>query len=189
MVYCAQYPEVKARQKHTRGIVLPVVLVMLVLMTVIVLFFARRGAIDERLASNVRQVVSLDAAAQYALRRCEWWLWLAPPEIATTNGMPNPHVANMVPGDTWQTVNWNIAANELDATVVDWVPTAGVGQARCLFEDARADLEMSPFTSGQEGTLPLPNTWRKYRITAEVQTGGFNALTGRAQAEVRMKLN
>jgi len=182
------YPHFKARQKQMKGIVLPVVLIMLVLMTVVVLFFARRGTIDERLASNVRQVVSLDAAAQYALRRCEWWLWLAPPEIATTNGMPNPRVANMVVGDTWETVNWSTEANVLDATVVDWVANAGVQQAQCLFEDARADLEMSPFDDGQS-TIPLPNTWRKYRITAEVQTAGFNVLTGRAQTEVRMRLN
>ena len=87
---------------RTRGIVLPVVLVMLLLMTVTVIFLMRRGTVDERIAFNVREVVSLDSAAQFALRTCERHLWASPPGITLATGAPPPPnaLAACAPGDT-----------------------------------------------------------------------------------------
>lgn len=81
---------------------MPVVLVMLLMMTVTVIFLMRRGAVDERIAFNVREVVSLDSAAQYALRTCERHLWRSPPGITLATGAPNPPnaLAACAPGDT-----------------------------------------------------------------------------------------
>jgi Tfp pilus assembly protein PilX len=84
-----------------RGIVLPVVLVMLLLMTITVLFLMRRGTVDERIAFNVREVVSLDSAAQYALRTCERHLWCSPPGFTPGADCPPPPnvLAACGPGD------------------------------------------------------------------------------------------
>lgn len=171
-----------------RGIVLPVVLVMLLLMTVTVLFLMRRGAVDELLASNVRQVTTLDTAAQYALRTCERLLWASPPGIAPQGGAPNPPPTVMAPAANttaaWR-VNANWANSALSLPAADFGP--GVVTARCLIEDAGNELEIIlDNVRGAANQLQLDGTWRKYRITAEV-TGNDNTF-GRAQAEVRMNV-
>jgi type IV pilus assembly protein PilX len=171
-----------------RGIVLPVVLVMLLLMTVTVLFLMRRGAVDELLASNVRQVTTLDTAAQYALRTCERLLWASPPGIAPQAGAPNPPPTMMAPAAN-ATAAWRGSANwansALTLPVTDFGP--GVVTAQCLIEDAGNELEIiTDNVRGDANSLQLDGTWRKYRITAEV-TGNDNTF-GRAQAEVRMNV-
>jgi hypothetical protein len=161
---------------------------MLLLMTVSVLFLMRRGAVDELLASNVRQVTTLDTAAQYALRTCERLLWRSPPGVAPAAGDPNPPPTVMAPAANataaWRNpANWANSALTLPPT--DFGP--GVLTARCLIEDAGNELEIILDNArGQENQLKLDGTWRKYRITAEV-TGSDNTF-GRAQAEVRMNV-
>jgi Tfp pilus assembly protein PilX len=176
-----------ATARAARGYVLPTVLVMLVLMSIAVLSLIRRGTLDELLASNVRQITTLDTAAQLALRTCERLLWASPPGIVPQAGMPDPPplVAAAAPNGTpaWMTAaNWTNAAVALP--VADF--NANLNEARCLFEDATTELELgSANPSGTANTLNLESTWRKYRITAEVRSGtGF----GRAQAEVRMNV-
>ena len=199
----------KFRRWHAnrgRGIVLPVVLVMLVLMTVVVLFLTRRGAVDEILASNVRSVVTMETAAQYALRWCELWLWVSPPGIAPAAGIPNPPRVMGAPVSTaanaWRDAsNWPLlsggsldplgGSNDqsivLPANVLG--AAANVTNARCLIEDARGELDASEFTSGQAG-LEFADTRRKYRLTSEVEGAGPSGLRfARSQSEVRMNLN
>ena len=53
------------------GVVLPVVLVVLTVLTGLIVTQIRRGAMDERLAGNTRETVNLDGAAQTVLRWCE----------------------------------------------------------------------------------------------------------------------
>jgi hypothetical protein len=174
------------RRRKDRGIVLPVVLVMLLLMTITVLLLMRRGTVDELLASNVRQITTLDTAAQFALRSCERWLWVSPPGIAPATGAPTPPRVVPAPAAA-DPPAWR------DAAAADWVtlPSTsfepGITAARCLFEDASGELEVNVSNVSNTSTgLNLDGTWRKYRITAEVEGAG-NAF-GRAQAEVRMNV-
>jgi len=111
----------------SRGFVLPVVLVVLVVMTTVVLFNIRRGAVDERLATNVRQFVTMETAATYALRYSEIMLTVSPPGRAALPGLPDPpNVVAAPPSNgppAWrQWANWNITPvglpNPLHATVV-----------------------------------------------------------------------
>jgi Tfp pilus assembly protein PilX len=52
------------------GVVLPVVLVVLTVLTGLVVTQIRRAALDERLAGNTRESVQLDSAVQTVLRWC-----------------------------------------------------------------------------------------------------------------------
>jgi Tfp pilus assembly protein PilX len=180
-------PAFEIRKCGERGIVLPVVLVMLLLMTITVLFLMRRGTVDELLASNVRQVVTLDTAAQLALRSCELWLWRSTPGLAPLPGFPNPPAVVPAPAAN-QTAAWQVNDNWTNSgatlPLADFGP--GVTAARCLFEDATAELEINVGNvSNTAPGLTLDGTWRKYRITAEVVGNGTFS---RAQAEVRMNV-
>lgn len=175
------------RKRRQVGIVLPVVLVMLLLMTITVLLLMRRGTVDELLASNVRQITTLDTAAQFALRSCERWLWVSPPGIQPAAGAPTPPKVVVAPAAA-DTAAWRNSANAADwATLPAASFGAGVTAAACLFEDASAELEINVSNVSNTSTgLNLDGTWRKYRITAEVQGNGNTV--GRAQAEVRMNV-
>jgi Tfp pilus assembly protein PilX len=177
-----------------RGFVLPVVLVMLVLMTTVVLYLMRRSTVDERMAANTRDVTTVDTAAQFALRFCELWLWTSPPGVAPQTGRPDPPrlVVAPVPPDTaaWRdNTNWTNTSVGLGASTAEvQALLPGIDQARCLIEDATAELEIGSDVTGNR--LTLANTWRKYRITAEVQGPGSGSLrVARAQSEVRMNVN
>ncbi len=159
------------RRQGERGIVLPVVLVMLLLMTITVLFLMRRGTVDELLASNVRQVTTLDTAAQFALRTCERFLWVSPPGIAPAAGDPNPPPVVVAPAAN-ATAAWLVNANWTNSGVT--LPAADFGPG------------VVGNVSNTSTGLNLDGTWRKYRITAEVQGNG-NTFS-RAQAEVRMNV-
>lgn len=175
-----------------RAFVLPIVLVILVLMTTVVLYLLRRGVVDELLASNVRAVTTMDTAAQFTLRWCELWLWTSPPGIAAQANRPNPPRVVTAPASTaapaWLSADWEDEGVTLPAAAVG-VPD--VTDARCLIEDATAEMEFTSDLSADGGNrLQLANTWRKYRVTAEVQGPGPGGLrTGRAQSEVRMNVN
>lgn len=189
-----------------RGIVLPVVLVMLLLMTVTVTLLMRRGTVDELIASNVRQVTTLDTAAQQALRTCERLLWVSPPGVPVTAGDPLPPTTVVAPvrppppaagpAPAWRS---SAAGDWVALPVADFdddgdaATPSPVSAATCLFEDASAELELITTNVSNVATgLNLDNTWRKYRVTAEVRGrldvfGQPNAI-GRAQAEVRMNV-
>ncbi len=181
-------PESPSRNAQS-GIVLPIVLVMLLLMTITVLLLVRRGTVDELLASNVRQVVSMDTAAQFALRSCERLLWVSPPGIAPDPANPDPPPVVPAPAANaaaaWRdNSNWDPATNRSLGLPAGEL---GVADARCLFEDATGELEINISTTETASNLmKLDGTWRKFRITAEVR--GDGGTFGRAQAEVRMNL-
>jgi Tfp pilus assembly protein PilX len=176
-----------------RGIVLPAVLVMLLLMTVTVIFLMRRGTVDERIAFNVRQVTTLDTATQFALRTCERLLWVSPPGVPTVTGQPAPPGVVVAPA-SGDAAAWRVAANWTGNAVTLGDPTevvtlfgGGIASARCLFEDAVAELDVINDTPAGAANALLPaNAWRKYRITAEVV--GTSGTVGRAQSEVRLAI-
>ncbi len=175
-----------------RGIVLPVVLVMLLLMTTVVLYLMRRGTIDDRLAANARTITTMDTAAQYTLRWCELWIWTSPPGVQPQNNRPSPPRTVVAPAATataaWIAEDWTNNAVTVPAQDLG-VPD--VNSARCLIEDAQAELVVGSDATADGGNrLEFANTWRKYRITAEVRAPGPGGdRFARAQSEVRMNVN
>ena len=179
-----------------RGIVLPVVLVMLVLMTTVVLYLMRRGAVDERMAANFRDITTVDTAVHLVLRRCELLLWVSPPGLDPVPPRPKPPPVIPAPvapaAAAWLVeANWTNSSVEIganEAEVSELMP--GVVKARCLIEDATDELDIGALVDGNR--LDTARQWRKYRITAEVQGPevqgpGAGALRlARAQSEMRM---
>ncbi len=174
------------------GIVLPIVLVFVVLTTIVVLFGVRRASTEEQLANTMRGVVTLDTAAQYALRHCERWLWVSPPGLVPEAGMPNPPVtvtpateAAASADAMWERPAVVAAANVLPAAALSEQVGAQVTDGRCVVEDASAELAAA--NGLVSGNLPSNPDWRKYRVTAIVSgpAAGGNR-TARAQSEIRM---
>ncbi len=171
-----------------RGIVLPVVLIMLVLMTTVVLFLVRRGTVDERLAANVRGLTTLETAAQYGVRWCEAWIWRLPPGVQPPAGVTELPPRVMAAPASNQTAAWRVDANWTNESVDLSGAAAGlpdVTSVRCLIEDARGELEVLP-VSPTGNPLADPDSWRKYRVTVEVQ--GVGGRVARAQSEFRMNV-
>ncbi len=176
---------------RARGIVLPVVLVMLVLMTTAVLFMTKRATIDERLAGNVRAIVTTETVANHILRYCELVLWHFPP------GVSNQSPPMMLAPPPTAPAAWTNAANWVPAKTLSFPATelgAGVAEANCLIEDASAELNLvKPTNDGPKDSISSSTIqWRKYRITAQA-VGAADALSlapvARAQSEVRMWIN
>jgi Tfp pilus assembly protein PilX len=180
--------------RHSRGFVLPVVLVMLLLMTITVIFLMRRGTVDERIAFNVRQVTTLDTATQFALRTCERLLWVSPPGVPVATGNPTPPAVVTAPAASstaaWRgNTNWTNNEVKLGegTDAINNLFGGGIDVARCLYEDAQAELSvLSDSPSGTANALLPADAWRKYRITAEVV--GTSGTRGRAQTEVRLAI-
>jgi hypothetical protein len=165
------------------GVVLPVVLVILTVLTALVVMQVRRATVDERLAGYTREAIMLDSATQTVLRWCEWRVTTAPLETV---------IATSVPGKAaWlDSDNWKDAAS-LNFTGVN---LPGVtGDPICVIEDATCELAPPISPDGKKGTLcntGIDDRWRKFRITARVQTnapdlpGGARTLY--AQSELRL---
>ena len=71
------------RRRFAAGVVLPIVLVILTVLTGLVVTQIRRSTVDERLAANTRETVLLDSAVQTALRWCEARIIAAPKDTVT----------------------------------------------------------------------------------------------------------
>ena len=72
------------------GVVLPVVLVVLTVLTGLVVTQIRRNTVDERLAANTRERIQLDSAVQTVLRWCEAVVTVCPAERSyRAFGAPN----------------------------------------------------------------------------------------------------
>ena len=59
------------QRRRSHGVVLPVVLVILVIITALVVTQVRRTTIDQRMAANAQESVALEAAAKAVLGWCE----------------------------------------------------------------------------------------------------------------------
>ncbi len=183
-----------------RGIVLPVVLVMLVLMTSVVLYMMRRGAVDERMAANLRGNTTAEAAAAYALRFCETALWQRPPGVQPPTGVTDKPVPTVPAPAAGTPAAWQVDALWNDANQRITLPASLLGtnmpdvdQAWCLIEDATAELDAAPIelVANTSGAPIQENTLRKFRVTAEVRGAGAGvpARIARMQSEVRMYVN
>ncbi|MBC8087719.1 MAG: hypothetical protein H7Z40_10675, partial [Phycisphaerae bacterium] len=98
------------------GVVLPVVLVVLTVLTGLVVTQIRRNAIDERLAANTRETVQLDSSVQTVLRWCEARITLEPQRTITVA----PGTAATAPAWDKASPNWG------NATSLDFAGAASI---------------------------------------------------------------
>jgi hypothetical protein len=178
----------RVRMKAPRrmiGVVLPVVLVILTILTGLVVTQVRRGTIDERLAANTRESVMLEDAAQTALRYCEWQVTRRPRNTAVAVGSFG------VPA--WKVpANWTDTTKSLDFTALGMLgPNEGVAPA-CVIEDATCELQPEIGRPGMplDGCNGIHPRWMKFRITSKVGLTARDLPTGLretlSQSEVRL---
>lgn len=170
-------------RRRLLGVVLPVVLVVLTVLTGLVITQMKRSATDERLAANARETVMLDNAVQTTLRWCEWHVIDRPRNTVTVVG-------------TSATPAWRIPANWSDGTSLNFTGTALVpgmsGDPTCVIEDATCELQppVSPTGMDGGGCNGIDSRWRKFRITARVRVKAPDLPNGVremiAQSELRV---
>jgi hypothetical protein len=174
---------VQAPPRRMIGVVLPVVLVILTVLTGLVVTQVKRGTTDERLAANARETVMLDNAVQTTLRWCEWRVIDRPFNTVTTAGTAT------IPA--WRlAANWN-DANSLNFTGSGLLPGIN-GDPTCVVEDATCELQppISPTGMNAGGCNGIDSRWRKFRITARVRLNAPDLPNGwremMAQSELRL---
>jgi hypothetical protein len=173
---------VQGRQRRS-GVVLPVVLVVLTVLTGMVIAQMKRTATDERVAANVRETVMLDNAVQTTLRWCEWHVIERPGNTVNVAG-------------TAAAPAWRIAANWSDTTSLNFPGVALVpgmsGDPACVIEDATCELQppISPTGMDTNGCNGIDSRWRKFRVTARVRITAPDLPNGvremMAQSELRL---
>lgn len=175
--------------RRMMGVVLPVVLVVLTVLTGLVVTQIRRNAVDERLSANTRESIQLDSAAQTVLRWCEAAVTTAPLNVRTVNTEPPTAPpawdrlhANWAPGPT--------SFNFLGTSAQLGLPNTNVDPS-CVIEAATCELlpPISPTGQTLTGCGGIDPRWRKFRITARVSIpapdmGGTRFTF--AQSEVRL---
>lgn len=172
------------------GVVLPVVLVVLTVLTGLVVTQVRRNALDERLAANTRETVQLDNSAQTVLRWCEARVTLEPQRTVVVNpgGATNP------PAWDRGSANWgNATSLDFAGAAVD-LPGLNADPS-CVIENATCELSPPISPTGQTGASTCPGNgdldprWMKFRITARASTAapdmGGNRLMF-TQSELRL---
>ena len=168
--------------RRARGVVLPVVLVILTVLTGLIVTQVKRGTTDERLAANARETVVLDNMAQTALRWCEQAVTRTPFNLPNVSG-------------TAATPAWLIAANWNDLSSLDMPPALMPGATEapvCVIEAAQCELRGAISEEGikHDGCNGINGRWQKYRITARVRLNAPDLPNGRremmAQSELRL---
>jgi Tfp pilus assembly protein PilX len=169
------------------GVVLPIVLVILTVLTGLVVTQVRRNTVDERMAGNARETVQLDSAVQSVLRWCEARMTLNPNETVTVA------TASAATAPAWRQANSWLDANSLDFSgVTDELLGVTLADAGCVIEEATCELAPPISDTGQvtTGCNGIDPRWRKFRITARVSTPAADLAGGRrfmfAQSELRL---
>ena len=182
------------RRRLAAGVVLPIVLVILTVLTGLVVTQIRRSTVDERLAANTRETVVLDSAVQTALRWCEARVIAAPNDtVAIAVNIDAPGVPPWTPTNaTWS--NDALSLNFTGSNLLPGAPTDPV----CIIEDATCELlpPISPTGQNGGGCNGIDSRWKKFRITARVQTqaadlvGVLNSTRSMfAQSEIRLYID
>lgn len=169
----------RSHRRGNAGLVLPIVLLLLVLITMVVAAQLRRGINDERLSGALRTYAVADSAVQTVLRWCEMQVSLKPLDTIT---IPAP-VRDLAATPPWKTAaNWDPANNR--ALNFSGVALAGTTEQACLVERADDELMMSISDSGFAADPSGKSRWMKFRITARVlrESGGYEY----AQSELRL---
>jgi hypothetical protein len=180
----ALFSRFRGHRRRMIGVVLPIVLVVLTVLTGLIVAQVRRSAVDERLAANATETVQLDSAVQTVLRWCEARIVNAPFDTAV-----------VAPGTTtpaWRiAANWTTTANSLDFSGAGLLP--GIDPSpTCVIEDATCELAppISPTGQVTTGCNGIDPRWRKFRITARVSVPALDMAGGSrfmfAQSEMRV---
>lgn len=174
-----------SRRGPQRGVVLPIVLVVMMIVTTLVITHVRRGTVDERLAGNWSRLISNQTVADTVVRYCELvvlskemygWDTLLPSAPFNVNGTA-----------AWKS---NLAPNQIKTIPLADLP-AGASGGTCIIENATSELELNRNQTGnssQNSGSGIEPNMRKYRFTAAVtfpDSTAFGAVTFRSQSEVR----
>lgn len=161
------------RRNRTRaaGVALPIALVLLFAVTGLVATQVRRGMVDERLAANTRESVSLDSAAQLVLRWCEAWVVASTGDASVPRPVTIP--AAQLGGSPPAKAAWRVATNWANATTNEFTGATLPGAIvfnRCLIENATEELNGAISNSNQLGGKARDERFVKFRLTAQVRT-------------------
>jgi hypothetical protein len=147
------------------GVVLPVVLVVLTVLTGLIVTQIRRNAVGERLAANTRETVLLDNSVQTTLRWCEARITLEPQRTITVGTSTAAQTAWSASSPNWA-----------NASSLDFAGAAALlglsADPSCVIENATCELAPPISPTGQVGASPCPGNgdldprWRKFRLTA-----------------------
>lgn len=167
-----------------RGVVLPIVLIIMMVVTMLIVSQVRRGTVDERLAGNWSRAISGQTAAESVLRWCEGVIMGDEDEARLWEGV-------LPSGNFSQTPSWrsNVPANLMKTVPANDLP-AGATAATCIIEDATEELGGDQFQGSNDlGTTgPRDRYLRKFRFTTAVtyaDATAFGSVTYRSQSEVR----
>lgn len=144
--------------KHQSGVVLPISMIMLLLLTLISITSSQVAGLEEKMASNSKDLNLAFQAAEAALRVGE----------AATAGTPTLYTGA-------RTIDWTNAA----VTTYSGGTLSGISQAPVyIIESLPATASSAPGSGGslQAGTPPdsTSNLW--YRVTAQGTGGTTNAV-------------
>lgn len=154
-------------RRRSAGVVLPIVLVILVILTALVVTQVRRTTVDQRMAANAQESIALEAAAKAVLGWCEVELQRANRGTAGVN-MPR----SMVAPPSAAAAPWRSAANWAASS---YTPATGapllsnISFAQCLIEEATDELEGGVSNTSNLAPSSTDCRWRKYRTTAQVR--------------------
>lgn len=168
-----------------RGVVLPIVLVVLMVVTMLVITQVRRGTVDERLAGNWSRAVSGQAAAESLLRYCEAEVFSTEDKLVAwqTNGVK---AEDFDTTPAWQSV---LAPADTIQIGANLLPAQATG-AVCVVENA--DIELGLVENQRNNSEGLSGgaerNLHKLRFTMSVtfaDSTAFGSATYSAQSEVR----
>src|SRR5688572_15246137 len=145
---CALLSLRMAPARRMMGVVLPVVLVVLTVLTGLVVTQIRRSAVDERLAANTRESVQLDSSVQTVLRWCEARVTLAPQRTVTVA----PGTSATPPAWARTSANWTDTTKSLDFSGgINLLPGLNADPS-CVIENATCELVPPISPTGQVAT-------------------------------------
>src|SRR4029453_6739831 len=172
------------RINRQQGVILPIVLVVMMIVTTLVITQVRRGTVDERLAGNWSRAISGQTAAESVLRWCESVVINTEPRLWD----------NVLPSQQFQaTPAWR---SNINPNLIKTVPNtvndlpAGATNAICIIEDATTELGGDQFQANNDlGTYGVRDRYlRKFRFTTAVtfpEATVFGNVIYRSQSEVR----
>ena len=154
-----------APARRMMGVVLPVVLVVLTVLTGLVVTQIRRSAVDERLAANTRESVQLDNSVQTVLRWCEARITLAPQTDghgdAGTRRHSRRHGRELPPTGRSRPISLDFVGGAALLPGLNADPS-------CVIEDATCELAPPISPTGQVGAQRLPGQRRARSALAQV---------------------
>ena len=190
LVSITRFTRHRQAPNRMHGVVLPIVLVVLTVLTGLIVTQIRRSTVDERLAANTRESVQLDNSVQTVLRWCELHITLQPQGTKTV-ARSTAALTAWKPGSP----NW------ADSESLNFTGGAGLlpglnADPSCVIEDATCELQQAVSPTGQVGNSSCPGNgdldsrWRKFRLTAGISTpspdfAGGNRFTY-SQSELRL---